>query len=545
MASSSASVGFRVTAVVVLALLLCTAPSCKGSSDTPIDSLVSYNITGQVTDNAGAPMAGVTLVLNGVHVVTGADGGFILPDNAGGVTGELTPSSTGITFLPENRPIVVGNADINGMNFTGFALAGLQEEMPTTAEAGTLITIQLKAVDAVGSALNGFTTGGGTITSNPSGMVVLTAPQFVDGQCTAVVRFAAQGTYTISLQGFCELLDTTLGTIQVGPGTPQPELVFVETWKSGAEAAISLTFDDGTEDHWSRGMALWADYGFRVTLGILANRFLDHPERIPQLQEAFDAGHELANHSTTHPDLTTQTPAVLLNEIQSCNDLLLNNVEGLDHVLTFIYPYETYNDDVIETLQGQGYLFARSGAQEMTEMTALNDPWNPPTYHLYAWANLNTMPQQLWDDTTDAVLEDGGWLVEECHGIGAIGETGVGWSPRPESDFRTHYDHIASFGDRIWVAPVSEVGRYLVERNCAQFTITENTADRITFVLATGLDGNIYDIPLSLWLEKPAAWTTLSVTQNAAALPFTVTEEGLVRFSVVPGTSAVSVAKIS
>jgi hypothetical protein len=543
MAKTLVRLGMRASSVIVLSLVLYAAVSCKGSSDSPIISLHSYDVSGRITDNTGAPLADTELLFNGVQVQTAADGSFVFHQVAQGVAGNIVPDAVGVSYLPVSRSVVVGTANITGMDFTGFTISNLQDDLPATSQAGLLISIQLKAVDGAGNALLGYTTGSGTISSEPAGVMVLTSPKFVDGQATAVVRFASQGTYTLCLEGFCDELDKTLGAITVAPGIPQPEIAYVETWQNGAEAAISLSFDDGTEDHWTRGMQLWADYGFRVTLGILANRFLDHPERIPQLQEAFANGHELANHTNTHPDCTTISPAVLEQEMQTCQTLLLNNVDGLDRVLTFIYPYEIQNDAVIATLENDGYLFARSGTQGISETTALNDAWNPSLMHLYAWANLNTMHQALWDDTTDSVLASGGWLIEECHGIGAEGEIGVGWSPRPESDFREHYDHIASYGSQIWVAPISEVGRYVVERNTAQFIYTENTADRITFSLATGLDSSIYNIPLTLWMELPAGWTALSVSQNGAQVPAAETDEGKMRFNIVPGSGMVSVER--
>lgn len=530
--------------VMILLLLLGVLPGCSGSSGGQVDNLATYDIAGRITDNTGTPLVGVQIEFNGNLAMTGVDGRFVLEDNPHGTGGALLPSSTGITFLPESRTIAVDRADVTGLEFVGFAIASLEDNMPFVGQAQQQLTILLRAVDSAGVPLDGYTCDEGTIASSPAGIVVLTSPAFTDGEATAVVRFENQGTYAICLEGFCEKLNVTLGTIQIGPGSPQTDAVQVETWMHGAEAAISLSFDDGSQDHWTRGLALWEEYGFNVTLGILANRFLDNPERLPQLQQAFDAGHELANHTTTHPDLTTQTAAATLTEIRDCHQLLLDNVVGLEGVYTFIYPYELYSDEVIAALQDEGYMFARSGTQDMVQVTALNEPWNPSLYHLYAWANLNTLSQSFWNDTTDRVLAEGGWLVEECHGIGAIGETGVGWSPRPESEYRDHYDHIKSYGDRIWVAPIGEVGRYLVERNNARCTVVEQTADRIAFGLTTGLDVEIYNIPLTIWLNKPAGWESLRVVQNAAELPVSENAQGRVRFQVVPGTDIVTIERL-
>ncbi len=490
-------------------------------------------------------MAGVQLALGSYSATTAADGRFIFPALPRGFTAELTPQFADWTFVPASLSVAVNNRDLELAEFKSFALAGLIDDLPATAKAQQLLTLTLHAVDAAEQPLAGFTTGAGMIDSTPSGVVLLGAPQFIDGVATAVLRFDTPGTYTLTLSGFFPALDGSLGTITIGPGDPPQDIFHVETWYQGAEAAISLTFDDGTPEHWSRGLALWEEFGFRVTLGILANRFQEHPERLPQLQQAFDAGHELANHTTTHPDLTTLTTQQLAVEIDTCEELVLQNVTGLERLVTFIYPFEQFNAQVVGQLEQQGYLFARSGPQDMIDVTAVNDALAPPLHNLYSWANLNTLPQEMWDDTAYSVLQTGGWLVEQCHGIGSVGETGVGWSPRPESEFRAHYDLLVSFGSRLWIAPLGEVGRYVTERNNAQFALGENSAQRLSVSLTTGLDDSIYGVPLTLWLNQPAGWNTLRVKQGATVLPHTVTPEGRVRFNAAPGGALITVEKLS
>ena len=59
----------------------------------------------------------------------------------------------------------------------------------------------------------------------------------------------------------------------------------------------------------------------------MANKFIGHPERIAQLQAAFDAGHELANHTTTHPDITTIPLDTAVQDIDKCQQLLLDTFD--------------------------------------------------------------------------------------------------------------------------------------------------------------------------------------------------------------------------
>lgn len=338
---------------------------------------------------------------------------------------------------------------------------------------------------------------------------------------------------------------TGMATIEVvatggDPPVDAPALT-VEKWQGGATAALSLTFDDGTPEHWSRGMQLWQDYGFRVTLGIIAQTFESTPARLPDLQQAFNAGHELANHSSTHPDFLTLTTEQRRQEVLNCEQLLLDSVVGLDHVNTFVYPYEQFDDTVIAELGQLGYICARSGSQGITDYAEINDPWNPPFMHLYSWANLNSLEMWMWDSVVDGVIADGGWQVEQCHGIGAIGETGVGWSPRPEAEYRAHYNHIASYGDALWIAPMGEVGRYILERNLADFLVLDYTAERFEFIVTDSLNNEIYDVPLTVDMEVPVGMMNISVSQGFTSLTFSEAEAGHIRFDVTPGSGTVVV----
>ena len=233
-------------------------------------------------------------------------------------------------------------------------------------------------------------------------------------------------------------------------------------------------------------------------------------------------------------------------ELETCNEFLLSSVNGLDYVSTVIYPYEYFDSNVIAVLEDMGFMFARSGHQGITDYSQTNDTWNPPLLHLYSWANLNTLPVWMWNDTTDWVLSQGGWLVEQCHGIGQEGEDGVGWSARPESEFRAHYDHIASYGDRLYVAPIGEVGRYLIERNNAELTVTSTAGSRVEFTLETGLLANVFNVPLTVRMAKPSSWAGAHVRQGGEpvdATVYTKNDVDYMRFDVVPDGASIVVSR--
>lgn len=536
--------GSRSAACCLIVLLGLAGLSCKGSSREAIIPAHAFSASGRCLDSAGAGLGGVQLTLGALSATTAADGNFVFAALQPGFSAQLVPASPGITFSPAQRGVKIVSADVAQLDFTGFAIARVSNTLPAAHAAGEAIVLYLRALDAADQVLSGYSSGPGELTSTPPGIVVLQQPRFNSGVAVCVVRFDGAGSFSIALRGVGAALDGELGSVQITPGTPAQDVFRVEKWQGGAEAALSLTFDDGTQDQWTRGLPLWQEYGFHVTLGIVADRFTKHPERLPQLQQAFDAGHELADHSATHPDLTTLSLEAARQEVQQCQDLLLANVQGLNRIYTFAYPYEAHNSNLIAMLQDMGYLFARSGPQDLGDVTPLNDALNPPDYHLYAWVNLSALPFSFWDNSTDNVLAAGGWMIEECHGIGTLGESGVGWNARPESEFRAHYDHVKSFGARVWVAPVGVVGRYATERNFAQINLIASGAQRIDFAVTDTLDDAAYNVPLTLSCAMPPGWSNLRVEQGAAAIPFTQNTQGRVLFNIVPSSGEASLVQV-
>jgi len=507
----------------------------------------TYTVAG-VIEEYGSPIPNIAVTLsvsdpNGYTVdplYTGADGSYSISDLSDGITATLTPDADGLVFLPLQLGVTIEGADIDNADFTAFAPEELQADLPAEAVQNSLISFELRIVDDADTTLPNFNTIA-SLDSDPAGMTVVEAPEFVDGVAQASIRFEDVGQYTVSINGLGESLDGELGTTEISAATT-PEIAIAK-WQGGADTAISLTFDDGTTDHWERGLPMWDDYGWDVTLGILSQRFYGNDDRIPQLQQAFDAGHELANHTYTHPDLTTLTEEQRREELQFTNDFLIYWVEGLDRVDTLIYPYETFNDAVISQAQSMGFLFARSGSQGISEYAQLNDAYDPPFMHLYAWANLNMIAVSIWDSVTDWAVTTGDWLVEECHGIGTEGETGVGWSPRPEYEFRAHYDHMASYGSQLWVAPVSTVGRYIMERNAAQLTTISSGGSELSFTLTHSLDPTVFDVPVTVSVSMPATWTSATVTQAGTPLTFTASDNrDQININVMPNGGTVVVS---
>ena len=71
-----------------------------------------------------------------------------------------------------------------------------------------------------------------------------------------------------------------------------------------------------------------------------------YPESVKQLS---DAGHQVQNHSNTHPYMTGLSTEQMIDELESCNKKI-KNVTGKKPTL-FRPPYGDYDNRVVETVE--------------------------------------------------------------------------------------------------------------------------------------------------------------------------------------------------
>jgi peptidoglycan/xylan/chitin deacetylase (PgdA/CDA1 family) len=69
-------------------------------------------------------------------------------------------------------------------------------------------------------------------------------------------------------------------------------------WPSGKRAAVSLSFDDARLSQPDKGFALLHSFGVRATFFV---SFGSLEQRLDQWKLAIEQGHEIGNHSLTHP----------------------------------------------------------------------------------------------------------------------------------------------------------------------------------------------------------------------------------------------------
>ncbi len=113
---------------------------------------------------------------------------------------------------------------------------------------------------------------------------------------------------------------------------------------------ISISFDAawGNEDTQVLIDTL-KKYNVHTTFFVVGEWVDKYPESVKALS---DAGHEVMNHSSTHPHMPTLTREQMVSEIATCNDKI-EKITGRRPIL-FRAPYGDYDNTMIETVQGLG-----------------------------------------------------------------------------------------------------------------------------------------------------------------------------------------------
>lgn len=114
---------------------------------------------------------------------------------------------------------------------------------------------------------------------------------------------------------------------------------------------VSLSFDAawGNEDT-QQLIDILAEHNIKATFFVVGDWVDKYPESVKALH---DAGHEVMNHSNTHPHFTQLSPAQMAAEVKACAD----KIEAITGVRPTLFrpPYGDYNDAVVSTMRNEGF----------------------------------------------------------------------------------------------------------------------------------------------------------------------------------------------
>ncbi len=117
------------------------------------------------------------------------------------------------------------------------------------------------------------------------------------------------------------------------------------------EKVVALSFDAawGNEDT-EQLIEIMNKYNVKTTFFVVGSWVDKYPESVKQLH---DAGHEIMNHSNSHPHMTQLSVEKMKEEAYKCDEKI-KAITGVKPTL-FRAPYGDYNNDVIGAMRETGH----------------------------------------------------------------------------------------------------------------------------------------------------------------------------------------------
>ena len=236
-------------------------------------------------------------------------------------------------------------------------------------------------------------------------------------------------------------------------------------WPDGCRSAVSVTFDDGRPSQLDVAVPLMDERGLRGTFYV-PTRQGEALDAYKPWVEVAAAGHEIGNHTKSHictrnfsfrPDgtgLEEMTLEQIETDIVEAETLLRELIPDQTE-RTFAYPcYQTF---VGEGLTRQSYVPVVAthfvAARSTGEHGFFNNPLkidlhclNCTSYGLRSGLEIIGLVERCF--------QRGHWICITYHGV----EKGA-----QERDFKELLDHLVERQDRMWVAPVVEVAKRVLE----------------------------------------------------------------------------------
>lgn len=299
------------------------------------------------------------------------------------------------------------------------------------------------------------------------------------------------------------------------------EGVRVARFKGDREAALSFTLDDGWEDNATLAAPLFDRYGIHATFFLVPGRIpLDDREKpthdygkIPwaRWKQIAQAGHEIGNHTLHHQGLRKLDDAAVRAEIDGGRQLIAEQI-GVTPV-SFAYPGNGRDDRL------RKFVYAQHAIAREFESG-------------YGGAKFTT---EKANGMVAAALQQKRWMVAMLHAITN------GYSAFPNAGMlEEHLKYVQPLQDRLWVDTFGNVGRYVKERDAAKLEVKRD-ATSVTLTLTTGLEAGLFNVPLTVVVERVAAASAEAKREgDAVSLPVTLAA-GRLLLELVPGAKPVTI----
>jgi len=236
-----------------------------------------------------------------------------------------------------------------------------------------------------------------------------------------------------------------------------------------------------------------------------------YPVTWDELRRHAAAGHEIANHTVSHPFTPALDEANIVYEAEKANQDILEQI-GPKHTFSIEAPYGIHDPRVQPILTSRFALTRNWVTDEFMDEFLRGDRRDPATskreYVQWQRGALTRTPLDTMKEWVDKSIEHGIWLVLVFHGI-----EGIGWEPLTTDTKRAYYDYMKEREGRLWIATFQDGVKYARERMNSKVT-TSRSGESIVVTLKSSLDPKLYDLPLTARTTIPSDWQVVRFQQG-------------------------------
>jgi peptidoglycan/xylan/chitin deacetylase (PgdA/CDA1 family) len=225
-------------------------------------------------------------------------------------------------------------------------------------------------------------------------------------------------------------------------------------WPNGAEAAVSMTYDDALASQLDNAMPVLDRLGLKMTFFLVTNS-LESATLRARYTAALAVGHELASHSVSHP-CSDKTPNYTLDTIVSAElDPSIATLKSMGATSPFTYAYPcgttTVGSNQSYIPQVNARFIAARGVWGIVADPKTVDLGNTPGIFP---SDTDTNGAQAIADITKARTQ-GGWVVFGFHGVGGD------YLITPQTTHDAIAQYLADNKVKVWTATFRDVAAYI------------------------------------------------------------------------------------
>jgi oligosaccharide reducing-end xylanase len=285
----------------------------------------------------------------------------------------------------------------------------------------------------------------------------------------------------------------------------------VAPWLNWKQGVVTYSFDDGCSGQLSAAIPALNKYGLHATFNLVTNWVSNWGG----WKQAAQNGHEIASHTVSHANLDSAGE----QELSQSKRIIEQNIG--QECVTIVYPNCVCGNKGIIS---KYYISGRTCSGQFVG----NNPFD--MYEISSFIIGNTgqyNSAQALNNLADQAAQQGKWAVFLIHGVDGDG----GYSPISSSALDQHFNYVKQ-QDKVWVATMKEVSKYILEYK--SLTITETGGNGSFMLDVSCQQSGVTKLDQPITIARKVSCTNPTVKLNGSQINSTP-YNGKVIFNVIPG----------